>query len=255
MQLELSERESGPGSLHIQRQDGNAHQKRDDSQILPRGGHAVFRTDSLSPPESRCTARRRAFQRRATRKYRAHSFFFLLFQKDLFDDFLRCLLLCNSIVIDDGAFKCDSPDELCLVHACPHLGGALLARNGPLTTLRIRGETEEWHVLKQLEFSSERKRMSVLACCPALNRFLLFAKGADEAILPRARRSGSWGPLDLARNVETVGETLREYADCGLRTLVMALRSLDEREFRECVASVERASQAMEQRERAKSEW
>ena len=97
--------------------------------------------------------------------------------------------------------------------------------------------------------------MSVLACNPALNRYLLFSKGADDMILARSRRTGEWNGLDLAQNVETIVETLREYADKGLRTLVMGVRNLDETEYKEFVSKVEEASKAMENREQVKSEW
>ena len=50
-------------------------------------------------------------------------------------------------------------------------------------------------------------------------------------------------------------ETLREYADKGLRTLVMGVRNLDETEYKEFVSKVEEASKAMENREQVKSEW
>ena len=82
----------------------------------------------------------------------------------MFTDYIRCILLCNSIVIDKGQFKCDSPDELCLVSYCKHLGGELLAKNGNNVTIQINNEQEEWVVEKTLEFSSERKRMPQSFC-------------------------------------------------------------------------------------------
>ena len=74
-------------------------------------------------------------------------------------------------------------------------------------------------------------------------------------ILARSRRSGEWNGLDCARNVETIVETLKQYADQGLRTLVMGVRNLDETEYLEFVANVEEASKAMANRDQVKSEW
>ena len=97
-------------------------------------------------------------------------------QNDFFTDYIRCILLCNSIVIDKGQFKCDSPDELCLVNYCKELGGQLIAKNGNCTIISINGKEEEWIIDKQLEFSSERKRMSVLAMNNTNSRYVLFSK-------------------------------------------------------------------------------
>ena len=94
----------------------------------------------------------------------------------MLEEFVRCILLCNSIVIDKGCFKCDSPDELCLVSYCAHLNGSLLGKNGKEVTISVNGAKEEWVVDKELAFSSERKRMSVLARQPATGRFGIFSK-------------------------------------------------------------------------------
>ena len=79
-------------------------------------------------------------------------------------------------MIDKGQFKCDSPDELCLVEYCQYLGGKLLAKQGSTVTISIQGQEEQWEVAKQLEFSSERKRMSVIAMNKTMNRYMLFSK-------------------------------------------------------------------------------
>ena len=79
-------------------------------------------------------------------------------------------------MIDKGQFKCDSPDELCLVEYCQYLGGKLLAKQGSTVTILIQGKEEQWEVAKQLEFSSERKRMSVIAMNKTMNRYVLFSK-------------------------------------------------------------------------------
>ena len=152
-------------------------------------------------------------------------------------------------------YKCDSPDELCLVTYCRYLGGMLLSKQGNESVIMVNGEKEKWIVQKELEFSSERKRMSVLACSPSLNRYVLFSKGADDMILARSRLRGTWNSLDLEANHATIVRTLQEYADKGLRTLVMAMRTLDESDFTDAVMKVEEASKAMERRDEVKSQW
>lgn len=91
-------------------------------------------------------------------------------------EFVRCILLCNSIVIDKGAFKCDSPDELCLVSYASNLKGRLLSKEGDRVCIQLNGEKEEWILYKELGFSSERKRMSVLVYNPNADRYMLYSK-------------------------------------------------------------------------------
>lgn len=132
-----------------------------------------------------------------------------------FAEFMRCILLCNSIVVDNGKFKCDSPDELCLVHYCKELGGVLLDKKGLSVQIEINGVAETWKVEKTLEFSSERKRMSVLAYSDNLARYVLYSKGADDMILSRSVKSGTLENVDMEKNFVDITACLREYADTG----------------------------------------
>lgn len=100
----------------------------------------------------------------------------------MLEDWVRCVLLCNSIVIDKECFKCDSPDELCLVSYCTNLNGKLLGKSGKRVTIAVNGTTEDWVIDKELAFSSERKRMSVLAQQPASGRYMVFSKVETEGV-------------------------------------------------------------------------
>ena len=135
----------------------------------------------------------------------------------LLDETLRAILLCNSIVIDKGVFKCDSPDELCLISYCRFLGGELIDKHGDIVTISIHGVHETWRVVKVLEFTSERKRMSVLVHQQRKNRFMLYSKGADDMILSRSCKSGMFSSIDLEHNYDEIMKCLQEYADKGYR--------------------------------------
>ena len=133
----------------------------------------------------------------------------------LLDETLRAILLCDSIVIDKGVFKCDSPDELCLVSYCKFLGGELINKHGNNVTISIHGVNETWEVAKILEFTSERKRMSVLVHQPKRKRYMLYSKGADDMILSRSCKSGVVHSFDLEHNYEEIMKCLQIYADKG----------------------------------------
>lgn len=178
---------------------------------------------------------------------------------------MRCVLLCNSIVIDKGCFKCDSPDELCLVSYCAELGGKLVAKSGKRVTIAVNGASEEWVVDKELAFSSERKRMSVLARQPDTGRHVVFSKvgvgwwcdgqGADDMMLARSLKQGERRGVALEKNFECILACLQEYADKGLRTLVMGEKELTEAEYAEAMRAIDKAEKVLNNREEAKAEW
>ncbi|KAJ2778255.1 hypothetical protein H4R18_004702 [Coemansia javaensis] len=124
--------------------------------------------------------------------------------------FLRCLALCHTVQPDRdpatgriAGYQAVSPDEKALVAAAAELGYAMDGRAGALVRLRVAegaakdgggrpaGRVDGYEVLDVLEFSSARRRMSVIMRCPD-GRIVLVAKGADSAIWPRLR-----APQDL----------------------------------------------------------
>lgn len=51
-------------------------------------------------------------------------------------------------------------------------------------TIEIKGKQEVWEVLRVIEFSSERKRMSVIAK-NSEGQVVIFTKGADQTMMSR----------------------------------------------------------------------
>ncbi|KAK1835271.1 hypothetical protein QBC39DRAFT_388642 [Podospora conica] len=108
--------------------------------------------------------------------------------------FILCLALCHSCLpetTDDGTigFQAASPDELALVEAARDLG--LLVIDRPAQSIKVQsvdpsGKTvvDTYEVLDVIEFSSKRKRMSIVIRMPD-GRICLFIKGADSTVLPR----------------------------------------------------------------------
>lgn len=106
------------------------------------------------------------------------------------------LALCHTAVPEakDGEvdFQASSPDELALVRAAQELGFLLVQRSSQSIELLVslaegRETRERYDILEVIEFSSKRKRMSIVVRCPD-NRIWLICKGADSAIIPRLRQ-------------------------------------------------------------------
>ncbi|ODV80628.1 putative phospholipid-transporting ATPase [Suhomyces tanzawaensis NRRL Y-17324] len=102
---------------------------------------------------------------------------------------------------DDGAidYQAASPDELALVQAARDLGFVVYDRLHKKLTIKtypegFEGEPhiDEYEILEVVEFSSSRKRMSVVVRFPD-NRICVICKGADNIILEKLKNH------DLAR--------------------------------------------------------
>ncbi|KLP04549.1 hypothetical protein CEK26_000925 [Fusarium fujikuroi] len=90
-------------------------------------------------------------------------------------------------------FQAASPDELALVRAAQELGYLVINRTTQTITLQVTqpdGHEEElkYEVLDVIEFTSARKKMSVVVRFPD-GRVSVICKGADSAILPRLKMS------------------------------------------------------------------
>lgn len=81
---------------------------------------------------------------------------------------LQHLTLCHSIIIDQktGSFSASSPDELAIIKGADELGASFLGKDqDDLVSIRIPSNPSailKFKILSTLEFSSARKRMSVI---------------------------------------------------------------------------------------------
>ncbi|KAJ1799937.1 hypothetical protein LPJ59_001476 [Coemansia sp. RSA 2399] len=141
------------------------------------------------------------------------------------------------------AYSAESPDEGALVRAAKNFGYAFLGRIKNTLYLDIRGEKMQFEVLDTIEFDSTRKRMSsILRRPPPHNDIILFSKGADNVMIERLCKlpasneaSGSFGTHEDARFEKNMRDRtfkqIDEFANAGLRTLMLCYRKLTEDEW------------------------
>lgn len=112
-------------------------------------------------------------------------------------NFVLGMALCNTCVpeLQDGFvnYQASSPDEVALIQAAQELGYQMTTRTSDAIALRVNEPVcdirEEWYeILDVFEFSSRRKRMSIIIKCPD-GRIWLICKGADSVILRRLRQA------------------------------------------------------------------
>ncbi|OLY81337.1 putative phospholipid-transporting ATPase 5 [Smittium mucronatum] len=163
-----------------------------------------------------------------------------------------------------SGYQSTSPDEKSLVVAAAQLGYIVTERNGPSLQIRIVESSriinwnnnlrkkgiqddddtpsqlklcpaqesdivETYQVLAVIEFSSARKRMSVVYRCPD-GKIRIFCKGADSVILPRLAKAKP-GDDETKWLHRCADNSLRAFACDGLRTLVYAHSEISEHEY------------------------
>ncbi|KAJ1392318.1 P-type ATPase [Sesbania bispinosa] len=150
-------------------------------------------------------------------------------------NFLRLLAVCHTAIpeVDEGtgkvSYEAESPDEAAFVIAARELGFEFYERTHTNISLResdpSSGQKIErsYKLLNILEFSSARKRMSVIVRDEE-GKLLLLSKGADSVMFERLAKNGR-------EFEEKTKEHIGEYADSGLRTLILAYRELREEEY------------------------
>jgi len=112
--------------------------------------------------------------------------------------FLLSIALCHTCLPEvqrDGSidFQSASPDELALIRAAQELGFVVIDRSAQSITLRThpggpgsQEMSETYEILDVIEFSSKRKRMSIVVRFPD-GRRCIFCKGADTILMKRLK--------------------------------------------------------------------
>lgn len=110
---------------------------------------------------------------------------------------------------DRMEFQAASPDELALVRGARDLGFVVTHRSSQSITVQIshpdgNSSAAVYEILDVVEFSSKRKRMSVIVRCPD-GRLWLICKGADSIMLPRLKMA----PADIRGRSDRMGDALQ----------------------------------------------
>jgi len=142
------------------------------------------------------------------------------------NQFWTCLAVNHTVVpeISDAGkvvYSAASPDEGALVEAAKANGFEFVSRTPNSVIIRLQDNSvEEFEVLHTIEFTSDRKRSSVIVRTEK-GKLVLYCKGADNVILDKLANP----------NGNIVSKTmldLNQLAAKGLRTLCIAWKELDE---------------------------
>ncbi|XVF25161.1 hypothetical protein REPUB_Repub13aG0189600 [Reevesia pubescens] len=149
--------------------------------------------------------------------------------------FFRILAICHTAIPElneetgSYTYEAESPDEGAFLVAAREFGFEFFKRTQTSVFVRERysasGQSidREFKILNMLEFTSKRKRMTVIVRDED-GQILLLCKGADSIIFDRLSKNGRLYEEDTTRH-------LNEYGEAGLRTLALAYRKLEESEY------------------------
>ncbi|XP_026745960.1 probable phospholipid-transporting ATPase IA isoform X2 [Trichoplusia ni] len=162
-------------------------------------------------------------------------------------EFLTMLAICHTVIPEQNGDKLSyhaaSPDERALVLGAQQFGYVFDQRTPSAVRVRVGGDTHEYAVLNVLDFTSARKRMSVIVRTPS-GQIKLYCKGADSVIYPRL----SGGPGRAKHAAATLAH-LEHFATDGLRTLVFAVADVPENVYQDWSNTYHKASIAIQDRE------
>ncbi|KAH7865566.1 hypothetical protein Vadar_008338 [Vaccinium darrowii] len=149
--------------------------------------------------------------------------------------FFRILAVCHTAFPqaneETGGFsyEAESPDEGAFLVAARQFGFEFCERTQSNVFVNERTRRfkkpiqRKYKILNLLDFTSKRKRMSVIVQ-DNTGQLLLFCKGADSIIFDRLSKDGRMYK-------EATTKHLKEYGEAGLRTLALAYRKLEETEY------------------------
>uniref|UniRef100_A0A8D0CE00 Phospholipid-transporting ATPase n=1 Tax=Salvator merianae TaxID=96440 RepID=A0A8D0CE00_SALMN len=158
-------------------------------------------------------------------------------------EFLTLLAVCHTVVPEsDGntiIYQASSPDEGALVKGAKKLGYVFTGRTPHSVIIDALGEEETYEILNVLEFSSNRKRMSVIVRTPE-GQLRLYCKGADNVIFERLSKDSQYMEPTLCH--------LEYFATEGLRTLCIAYADLSENTYKDWLNIYNEASTNLKDR-------
>ena len=129
-------------------------------------------------------------------------------------------------------YGASSPDDVAITLAAKHVGFYFTGRTKESLVMQVAGpdgvSVRDVHVplLATLEFTSTRKRMSVLIRDQETNRVRLIMKGADSVVLARLGTG-----LENNEHKASTVQHLDAFAANGLRTLCVGVRDVPEEEY------------------------
>eukprot|EP00386_Alphamonas_edax_P003686 GDKI01011148.1.p1 GENE.GDKI01011148.1~~GDKI01011148.1.p1 ORF type:complete len:856 (-),score=266.20 GDKI01011148.1:23-2428(-) len=144
-------------------------------------------------------------------------------------DFFSSLAINHSVMpeVDSKGqliYSASSPDEGALVYGAKHFGFDFQQRDPNGIVVNVFGVPKKIDIMCTIDFTSARKRSSVICKIPDDNggfRYMLYCKGADNIIAERLAAN------ERGEGMKVTFKAMEDFALDGLRTLCIGGRELD----------------------------
>ena len=136
-------------------------------------------------------------------------------------------------------YTASSPDELALVEAAKQLGVAYLGGEGKHVRVQTCTKMRNFIVEEVIEFTSARKRQSIILKDENGN-FLLLTKGAESHVLPLVNKG----------SIESIRKQIVTFSMQGYRTLVLCKRLLSKEQGELLLTQIRNAKSIVNNNER-----
>ena len=175
---------------------------------------------------------------------------------DLIENYWLALALCNSCSVhinDEGEeeYISTSPDNVVLVKAAKSQGWAYEESGNPnIKRVKVGDampETKSFEKLQIIEFSSDRKRETIIVKSPE-GKILLYCKGADSIIEKRLSKNSSSQILSQSKNY------VDKFSAQGLRTLFIAMKVISKKEYTTFDKELKEAMMSIEDKDKKVNE-
>ncbi|XP_048511424.1 probable phospholipid-transporting ATPase IA isoform X3 [Athalia rosae] len=167
-------------------------------------------------------------------------------------EFMVMLSVCHTVIPEKQdeliVYHAASPDERALVDGARKFGYIFNTRTPTSVEIIALGERQCYEILNVIEFTSARKRMSVIVRTPE-GQIKLFCKGADSVIYERLATRTTNNREDGADFREITLNHLETFATEGLRTLCFAVADIPESLYQRWRETYHKAATTIEDRE------
>lgn len=123
-------------------------------------------------------------------------------------------------------YQGSNPDEVVLVTAAAEIGIKFMNKDNDFLVLNYFDEIKKFKILQKFEFSSERKRSSIIVEDEEGN-IKIYVKGSDEKIL----QSNNINDFSKKYLLKESKEHLDSFARIGLRTLCFGYKYIDKKDY------------------------
>ncbi len=123
-------------------------------------------------------------------------------------------------------YQGSNPDEIVLVTSASEIGIKFLTKDKDDLIINFLGEIKKYRILHKFEFSSERKRSSIIVEDEE-KKIKIYVKGSDEKILHKSNIN-EFSKQNLLKETK---EHLDSFARIGLRTLCFGYKYIERTDY------------------------